>query len=361
MNARLSVSLQLQLAEFALNVEFETSARCLGIFGPSGSGKTSLLEAIAGWRRDARGRIVVDGRTLQDSAGGTKLPLHERDIGYVPQDALLFPHWNVEGNLRAHSRTARRASPADFERAVDVLGIAPLLARATDSLSGGERQRVALARALISNPALFLFDEPLGGVDVALRRRILPWLVRLRDAVDVPIVFVSHDPSEVQVMCDEVIALERGAVCARGTPAATLRTLFARHERFENVLEGRVVQLGSGTARLDVGGVDVHVAREALEIGQRVSFALGSDDVLLALAPPEGLSARNVLAGVVESVAPLALGSRIDLVLASKSRVPLSATVSAEAVLQLRIAPGRNLFAVFKASSCQLLSPQPRG
>ncbi len=376
MKPALAVSLRLSLAQFELNVEFESNARCLGLFGPSGSGKTSLLEAIAGWRRDARGRVAVAGHVLSDSATGARVPLHGRGIGYVPQDALLFPHWNVERNLRAHRRPQRASNPGDaegeFERAVDMLGLGDLLRRSTDTLSGGERQRVALARALISRPALLLFDEPLGGVDVSLRRRILPWLVRLRDAVDVPIVFVSHDPTEVQVLCDEVIALERGQVCARGAPAATLRALFSREERFENVLEGRVVHLGASTARVNVGGVDsstgveIHVTRGNFDVGQRVAFALGSDDVLLALTPPAGLSARNVIPCVVESIEVQSHGSRVDLRLAPGALgapgtlVQLSATVSAEAIAQLGIAPGLGLYAVFKSSSCQLLSPQER-
>jgi len=361
-SATIAVALRLPLAEFALELEFESSARCIGVFGPSGSGKTSLLEAIAGWRKDARGRIAIAGRTLLDNApgaSGANVALHRRSIGYVPQDALLFPHWNVERNLRAHA-APESARAGDFERAVETLGLAALLARDTSSLSGGERQRVALARALISRPALFLLDEPLGGVDFGLRRRILPWLVRVKQATSAPMIFVSHDPTEVQVLCDEVIALERGRVRARGPAVSTLRALLAREDRFENVLEGSVVHLGASTASVDIGGAEVSVARDGLEIGERVSFSLGSNDVLLALSPPEGISARNMLAGVVESVETGEAGTRVDLALAAKSRVLLSATVSAEAALQLRIAPGRGMFAVFKSSSCQVLSPHPR-
>ncbi|HUR27560.1 MAG TPA: molybdenum ABC transporter ATP-binding protein [Planctomycetota bacterium] len=360
MNATLSVAIRLPLADFELDVEFASSARCLGIFGASGSGKTSLLESIAGWRKEARGRIEVAGRVLLDRGPhgpGTSVPVHRRGIGYVPQDALLFPHWSVERNLRAHA-AADDASPASFERAVLTLGIRSLLARDVTTLSGGERQRVAFARALLARPALFLFDEPLGGVDVGLRRRILPWLVRLKAATSAPMIFVSHDPTEVQVLCDEVVALERGRVRAHGPAAATLRALLAREDRFENVLEGTVVELGASTARVDVSGAEIHVARDGLESGARVAFSLGSDDVLLALAPPQGLSARNALPATVEGVVPGSAGTRVDLALAATARVLLSATVSAEAVEQLRIAPGRALYAVFKSSSCQVLSPK---
>lgn len=311
-----------------------------------------------------RGRIVVDGRVLHDDAQGVRLALHARGIGYVPQDALLFPHWSVERNLReaarrpATSGEPARGHAADFARAVEVLGLGQLLARAPQTLSGGERQRVALARALVSRPALLLFDEPLGGVDLELRRRILPWLVRLRDATQVPIVFVSHDPTEVQVLCDEVIAIERGALRAQGPAGATLRRLLAAQERFENVFEGVVVAIGASTAVLDVGGAKLHVARGRLVQGERASFGLGSDDVLLALAPPNGLSARNVLAARVEALTACAGGSRIDLALDAHAHVPLSATLSAEAVAQLSIQPGLALFAVFKSSSCALLSSE---
>ena len=359
MTPRLQIALELQLAEFALRVRFESDARCVGVFGPSGSGKTSLLEAIAGWREGLRGRIAVGDRVLHDDARKLRLALHERRIGYVPQDALLFPHWSVERNLQEAARRSADGEgerAAEIARAVEVLGLAQLLARAPDTLSGGERQRVALARALVSRPALFLFDEPLGGVDVELRRRILPWLRRIRDVASVPIVFVSHDPVEVQVLCDEVVVLERGELREHGPAGATLRRWLRAQERFENVFEGRVVEVGASTARLDVGGAQLHVARGRLGVGSHAAFSVASDDVLLALAPPAGLSARNVLAARVESVTACAGGSRVDLRLAASSNVPLSATLSCEAVAQLEIAPGLGVFAVFKSSSCKPLA-----
>jgi molybdate transport system ATP-binding protein len=358
----LSIALQLELADFALRVEFESRARCVGIFGPSGSGKTSLLEAIAGWRKGLRGRIAVGERVLHDDTRGIRCALHERGIGYVPQDALLFPHWSVERNLREAARRPipnagpERAASADFSRAVEVLGLSQLLARVPATLSGGERQRVALARALVSRPALLLFDEPLGGVDVELRRRILPWLVRMRDATEIPIVFVSHDPTEVQVLCDEVVVLDRGELRAQGPSGITLRRHLAGQERFENVFEGVVVEVGASTACVDVGGAHVHVTRGRLAQGARVSFALGSDEVLLALTRPSGISARNVLAARVEALTTCSEGSRIDLALHAPTYVPLSATLSSEAVAQLSITAGLELFAVFKSSSCGLLA-----
>jgi len=356
---RLQIALELQLAEFALRVRFESDARCVGIFGPSGCGKTSLLEAIAGWRDGIRGRIAVGERVLHDDARGLRLSLRERGIGYVPQDALLFPHWSVLRNLQEAARRSaagERERAAEIARAVEVLGLAQLTARAPDTLSGGERQRVALARALVSRPALFLFDEPLGGVDLELRRRILPWLRRIRDMASVPIVFVSHDPAEVQVLCDEVVVLERGELRAHGPAGATLRAWHSRSERFENVFEGLVVEVGASTARVDVGGACVQVARGSLRIGERACFALDSDDVLLALDPPRGLSARNGLNARVKAVTACAGGSRVDLELEGCAGVLLSATLSSEAVAQLSITTGRAVVAVFKSSSCGLLA-----
>ncbi len=368
--ARLSMDLRLELAHFTLEVACESGARCLGIFGPSGSGKTSLLEALAGWRRGARGRAALGAHVLFDTDRGEALPLHVRRVGYVPQDALLFTHWNVERNLRAGM--GRSGADAENEalllRTVELLDLSKLLSRSTAALSGGERQRVALGRAVLSRPALLLLDEPLGGVDLTLRRRILPWLVRLRDAALAPMVFVSHDPTEVQVLCDEVLALERGTVVARGAPGATLRRVLSREERFENVLEGSVGELGLGTARVDVGEVGVHVTRGQLRAGERVAFALGSDDVLLAREAVAGLSARNVLPCRVLALTAGQGGVRVDLHLGPGQAVapgqdvpaPLSATLTAEAVRELCLEPGRAAFAVFKSSSCRVLSPRDR-
>jgi molybdate transport system ATP-binding protein len=307
------VRVRLPLARFELDFVHETDARIIGIFGPSGSGKTSALEAIAGWRRVREGRVELGGRTLLDTERAIDVRIAERGIGYVPQDALLFPHWDVERNIRCGERRARRAMPSDhvdraptrseFERAVSVLELGPLLRRRTTSLSGGERQRVALARALCSSPQFLLLDEPLGALDLPLRRRILPYLIRVRESFDVPMLFVSHDATEVQALCDEVVVMREGRVVASGRPSHVL-SRSAHHSRgFENVLRGTVTSASGGTAKVEVApGVEVIVPGSGLAAGDRALFSLGEDEILVSRSPVTGISARNLLPARVENV-----------------------------------------------------------
>ena len=185
----LDLDIRLPLARFTLEVTARLEGASVAVMGRSGSGKTSLLEALAGLRRGARGRVVVGGRVLLDSASREDVPPERRRMGYVPQDALLFPHLTAAQNVRFGARPGR-ASRVD--EAVELLELAPLLHRYPATLSGGEKQRVALARALATDPALLLLDEPLAALDVALKERVLPYLLRVRDEARVPMVYVTH-------------------------------------------------------------------------------------------------------------------------------------------------------------------------
>ena len=194
--------LVLPLAEFTLEVTLELTARTTAIFGPSGAGKTTLLECIAGLRQPERGGIELHGRTID------ALKPRERRIGYVPQDDALFPHLSVRQNVFYGARE-------ENGDVLDVLELAPLLDRSVKRLSGGERKRVALARALLTKPDLLLLDEPLAGVDLALRDRVLEYLGRVRDALSVPTLYVTHHLDEAEALCEELVALDRGRVTGR--------------------------------------------------------------------------------------------------------------------------------------------------
>lgn len=204
----LSLDLQLRRGSFQRQVRIEDDARVIALSGHSGAGKTSVLHAIAGLVKPLSGHIRFDGRTLFDSAAGIDLPVHLRRVGYVFQDARLFPHLDVRRNLE-YGRHAGNASPGPgFDSVVELLGIGPLLRRRIANLSGGETQRIALGRALLSQPALLLLDEPLSMLDLARREELIPYLQRVRDETTLPIVYVSHSAEEVKRLTDAVHALD---------------------------------------------------------------------------------------------------------------------------------------------------------
>ena len=213
----LRVDIAKQLGEFSLSASFESEGRVTGLFGASGAGKTSLINVIAGLLTPDRGSIAVDGETLDDTAAGVHVPPHRRRIGYVFQDARLFPHLDVRQNLDYGRRMNRITDDtAQRRRVTDLLDIGHLMDRRPGKLSGGERQRVALGRALLSKPRLLLLDEPLGSLDEGRKIEILPYLVRLRDEAGVPMVYVSHDAAELRQVATQIVMLQRGRVTSFG-------------------------------------------------------------------------------------------------------------------------------------------------
>src|SRR5690242_16552888 len=213
----LRVDVKKQLGEFSLEASFESAGRVTGLFGASGAGKTSLVNMIAGLLRPDRGTIAIDGEILDDTAKGIHVKPWQRRIGYVFQDARLFPHLDVRQNLDYGRRMNRLPDDAAQRRRVtDLLDIGGLLDRRPGKLSGGERQRVALGRALLSKPRLLLLDEPLGALDEARKLEILPYLVRLRDEANIPMVYVSHDVAELRQLATQIVMLRQGRVTSFG-------------------------------------------------------------------------------------------------------------------------------------------------
>lgn len=363
--ACLEIDVRLPLDRFEVEVSFAATAPVTAIFGPSGSGKTSLLETVAGLRRGALGRVTLGDEVWLDSAAGRELPPEARRIGYVPQDGLLFPHWNVRRNLLAGAGRARRAGQepeAELERVAELLELEPLLDRDVATLSGGERQRVALGRALGSGPRLLLLDEPLAALDLPLRRRLLPFLRRLREELTIPMLLVTHDPIEVQALADEVLVLRDGVELARGEPRHVLTdpAVFplAAVESFENVLAGRLrhrddtshVILESDTGEV---GLVVSSAADGPGDGDDVLVGLFASDILLATERPRGISARNVLRATVREVRPL---ERYDLIRVEllPDVPPLAVEVTRATSQELALGPGRPVFLIVKAASCRV-------
>jgi molybdate transport system ATP-binding protein len=298
-----------RLGQFELDATFVAPAAGItALFGPSGSGKTSLLRCIAGLQR-LDGRCVVGTSVWQDA--GTFLPVHQRPLGYVFQEASLFAHLSVRGNLLYGApRGARRALPADFAGIVDLLGIAPLLDRAPQNLSGGERQRVAIGRALLSRPELLLMDEPLAALDRDRRAEILPYLERLHASLSLPILYVSHDLAEVEQLADHIVLMQDGRVLASGPlpeiqadPALPL----ARSREAAVALQAVVAGLDPawGLAALDVAGARLLVPVGDAQIGQARRLRIAARDVSLARSAAVDSSILNIVPARLVGSAPL--------------------------------------------------------
>jgi molybdate transport system ATP-binding protein len=353
----IELELELKLEGFTLAVAVRLESRTIAILGPSGSGKTSLLEAIAGLRPRSSGRIVVGGQVLLDTEAAVRLPPERREIGYVPQDAGLFPHLDVRGNVRF----ALRGEHAErrFEEAVEVLQIAPLLPRFPATLSGGERQRVALARALATAPRLLLLDEPLAAVEVELKERILPYLLRIRDQAGGPILYVTHYVGEALALAEEALLLRLGRVEAHGPArqvlAAERLAALDPQASFENVLDGILVGTESeGIARLQVGAGPALAVPAAgdLPLGGPATYAVRAEDVLLSSRPPEGISARNVLPGRI--IALESVGREV-LVRLDAGAVEWRAKLTPAAIRELGLQIGQNAWLVVKTHSLRRL------
>lgn len=342
----ITIDVRLPLEQFELAVAAELRGRAVGLLGPSGSGKTSLLEAIAGLRRGVSGRIVREGEVLLDSPKGIRLPPERRRLGYVPQESMLFPHLSVEENVRYGMRGGGEEV---FRDVVEILEIAPLLPRAPATLSGGERQRVALARAIASRPSLLLLDEPLAGVDVALRGRIVPYLLQIRDQLAIPFLYVTHNTGEAALLLEEGLLLERGRLRATGPIGhvleesarlggdadAVIENLFAG--TLEEVAHDGVRGFRAGDARLFVPDPG-H--------GGRGVYAVAPSDVLLAAAALPAVSARNVIQGVVTSVRDT---GNLRLISVEASGLAWTVSLTPSAAAELGVAPGRAVWLAIKA------------
>jgi len=337
---------------FRLDVHAAWRDRVAVLFGPSGAGKTTLLEAIVGLRPAMRGRIRIAGHWLEDAERGLFVPVEARGLGWVPQDPTLLPHLSVRGNVRFGQRRAGARGAALLERAIEVLELGPLLDRRVEELSGGERRRVALARALASGPRAVLLDEPLSGLDRSLRARVLPFLLRVRDELGLPMFYITHDPNEAMLIGEVAVVLAGGLVIAQGSPREVLWSEavlpFAQALGIENVLDAR----GLGGAAVETAGGLRLVIPADVPAGSRLRLGLRAEEILIAADPLGRISARNVLA---VTVASCEVGGGQALLHLDTGAEPLVARVTASAADTLGLERGAKVYAVVKAQSLKPL------
>lgn len=342
---------------FSLEVSARCGAGVTGLFGLSGSGKSTLVELVAGLRRPHAGTIGLGETVLFDRRSGVCLPPEARRVGYVPQDAALFPHLTVERNLRYGERGSG-AGVFGWRHICEVLGIVPLLAQLPARLSGGERQRVALARALVSVPQLLLLDEPLAALDAARKHAILPYLRRIRDEFRLPMIFVSHAPEEIIAVCDDLAVLHDGRLAQFGPVEDVLRRPaspeVARIVGVETVAPARVLGMAEDLVTLQVGTAVLTALAAALPAAAReILVSIRADDVILLPAEgPARTSARNQLAATVLALTHEGATERLEL----DCGFPLVATLTRQAAAELALAPGRAVRVLVKAPHVHLIA-----
>lgn len=353
----LQVAVVRKRAGFGLEASFAApTPGIIAIFGRSGSGKTTLVNVISGLLAPDSGEVRLNGEVLTDTRAGIAVPVERRRIGYVFQDARLFPHLTVIANLRYGEKRARAARRIiGFDEVVSLLGLEGLLARRPWQLSGGECQRVSLGRALLSQPRLLLLDEPLASIDVARREEVLPYLEALRDRLAVPIVYVSHQFDEVLRLATHVVLLEGGRALAQG-PVSELSLepklqSIVGPDLVGAVLEGLVTRVDAehGSVDLSVGRGTLQVSVRGAPVGSRVRLQILARDVILAAQPVQGLSVRNALASTVTAISDDDYGQVLVRLDVGGETVLARITHGALAALNLR--PGDAVWTLVKAVS----------
>lgn len=352
----LDVAFRLARRGFLLDVAFRAPAvGVTALFGRSGCGKTTVLRCVAGLER-ASGHCRLDGETWQDDARGVFTKTHRRPIGYVFQEASLFPHLSVRRNLHfGMGRVPPEQRQVGFDEVVDLLGIRQHLGRDPAGLSGGERQRVSIARALLTSPRLLLMDEPLSALDHTSKQDILPYLERLHDGLRIPVLYVSHSPDEVARLADQIVLLSDGLVRAKGAAAEILSRLdlpLAQDAEASSIVDGRVrahderYQL----TRVDIPGGALSVSRMERAPGDRVRLRIHARDVSIALDEPGTSSILNILPARILEMRPIERAQvLVKLCTGQEGQTPLLARITRQSQDRLGLREGREVFAQVKA------------
>jgi molybdate transport system ATP-binding protein len=350
---RIQARFQHHYDRFTLDVDLDLPGKGVtALFGPSGCGKTTLLRCMAGLTRAAKGQLTVQGTVWQDDR--IFMPTHQRPLGYVFQEANLFAHLNVQRNLLyGQARVPSAERRVTLDSVVELLGIAHLLERMPQGLSGGERQRVAIARALLTSPRLLLMDEPLAALDLARKNEFLPYLERLHDELDIPVLYVSHAPDEVARLADHLVVMQEGRAVATGPLTETLARLDLPIHLGEDagvVLRAVVVEIDVAwhLARVEFPGGSLWVRDAGHAIGHPVRVRILARDVSIALAPVAGVSIQNCLPATVEQMAqdyhPALALLRLRL-----GESPLLARLTQRSAAALELAPDKRVWVQIKA------------
>ncbi|NRB57784.1 MAG: molybdenum ABC transporter ATP-binding protein [Salinicola sp.] len=350
----LECRLRKRLGTFDLDIALTVPASGVtALFGESGSGKTSLLRLIAGLDRPDGGYVRLGGRTLSDTQQKIHVPIHRRQLGIVFQEARLFPHYRVRGNL---TYGMPRSGRARFDDLVALLGIGHLLERLPGALSGGEARRVAIGRALLTQPRLLLLDEPLTGLDGERKRELLSYLVRLTREIDLPVLYVSHDTAEIAAIADHLALIEQGRLTAHGQ----LDELMMRLDLTERLggfdaatrLRARVVDHDHVYALTQVvldDGQTLRIPALDQHPGTPIRLRVGVRDVALAHAMPEGTSYRNGLAAVIDAIEPSTQEPSANEVRLMVGRQRLRARLTRQACDEMQLAVGRPIVALIRS------------
>lgn len=350
--------------DFSLDVAFTLQRGINVLYGPSGAGKSTVLQLLAGIDRPDSGHIALGDQVLFDSAANRDLPPQQRHVGYVFQHLALFPHLSAVENVMYGLADVPLAERQHRARIMleDTFGIAHLAKRRPGQLSGGEKQRVALARALAPNPDLLLLDEPLSALDSTTKAQILDELIRWADANPIPILYVTHDREEIFSAAQHVIILEAGKIVGGGRPEDALlnpHTLsVARSTFFENIFRARVLSqdAASGTMQCDIGGVALDCPLPQPAPAFDVNIAIRAGDVLLATEPPRGISARNIIEGVVTRLTRREQMVAVEVRCGTRERnVTIVSHVTPQAVAFLELGEARRVWIVLKTHSCHVL------
>ena len=353
MSSNIHAHFRLDRGDFRLDLDLELPGRGVtALFGQSGSGKTTCLRAMAGLERAPGGFFSIGDEVWQDESNGIFVPTHRRALGYVFQEASLFPHLLVLGNMEFGLRHAGVTEQRyDLASIADLLGITGLLQRTPDSLSGGERQRVAIARALLAAPRLLLMDEPLAALDLKRKLEILPYLERLHDELSIPVIYVSHAPDEVARLADHLVLLEDGKVVASGPLSETLARVdlppaFADDSGvvLETTLSGHEAD---NLSQLDFADGSLHVGRRKEAPGSRLRCRIHARDVSIALEKPRASSIVNILPATVSAVAATDTPGHV-LVQMRIGSTPLLARITERSQRELAITPGQPVWAQIK-------------